>query len=519
MFKMFFSHVQAEKLVLSLFYAFVMVSLFPQSDDFVEEATLPENTNFQIKEVNYIIKGLTMEYALRRAVYVDTVRKFSSKIEFNAYLKSLQDAFQNIRTLESVKFETFYKKPNNENLSEVKLNIHTKDSFNFIILPYPKYDSNSGFLLKLKAKDNNFLGTMLPLNFDLNFEKNDKKKVSSHLKFSIPYTAGPLFANQNFDTGFEINTEAKKDFKFNFGTTASFSYPYKFFSVNFGLTQAFFINENDGADIGKKGYKYHLVTTPFVSLPITIAKVGVFGRLSYAPSFSVKKKWSFSKEANTNMKGCEINLGHSLGFGSVSWRKNFREGLRFNISNNYVFKTLKKGKPDISFSTNLMGYINFFERFGIYSRMHFFYNFNNVQNTVAGKILRGVLNNRVNTDIALSFNLDMPIKLFSADFSKMSERSWTRFFNFELQLSPFLDFAFVHDAKTGRYFSPKDMWCSGGLELIFYPEKFRSIYVRASLGFDLRELKNVPGLLKRKGIAKRDGRQISEIFIGIGLHY
>ncbi|MEL3907845.1 MAG: hypothetical protein P1P64_02385 [Treponemataceae bacterium] len=519
MFKIKFSRVQVQKLILSLLYIITTISLFPQNTNFVEEEALVENTSFQITEVDYVIDGLTMEKALRRAVYVDTNTKFSSKAGFNVYLKSLLRKFQNIRTLESVKLETFYKKPNNENLSKVKLVIHTKDSFNFIILPYPKYDSNSGFSIKLKAKDNNFVGTMLPLNLDLNFENSKKKKVSSSLNFSIPYKAGPLFASQSFETGFEIDADTKKNFKFNLGTTVAFSYAYKFLKVNFGLMQGFVVNESDGAYIGKEGYKYYLVTKPFISLPLTITNLDDFGSLVYTPSFYIQKDWSFSKEANANMKGCEIGLGHSIGLGQVSWRKNFREGLSFNISNDYLFKTFKKGKPNISLSTNLAGYINFFERFGIYSRMHFFYNFNKVQTTMAGQNLRGISNNRINTDLGLSFNLDMPIKIFSPNFSEITERDWTRFFSFELQLVPFLDFAFVHDVKTGRYFSPKDMWCSGGLELIVYPEKFHSIYVRASLGFDLRELKNVPGLIKLKGTAKRDGKPISEIFIGIGLHY
>ena len=55
--------------------------------------------------------------------------------------------------------------------------------------------------------------------------------------------------------------------------------------------------------------------------------------------------------------------------------------------------------------------------------------------------------------------------------------------------------------------------------MIVYPQRMRSIYVRASVGFDLAELKNVPGFNKIGGRAKRDGEPISEIFIGIGVHY
>jgi len=74
----------------------------------------------------------------------------------------------------------------------------------------------------------------------------------------------------------------------------------------------------------------------------------------------------------------------------------------------------------------------------------------------------------------------------------------------------------VHDSKPGRYYHPVDGWYAGGMEVIVYPAKMRSIYVRASLGFDLAELKNLSGL---NGRAKRDGEPITEIFIGIGVHY
>ena len=133
--------------------------------------------------------------------------------------------------------------------------------------------------------------------------------------------------------------------------------------------------------------------------------------------------------------------------------------------------------------------------------------------------MRGILNKRIDTDTSFAINLDIPIRIASLDFQSITGVKWARFLNCEIQLSPFLDMAFVHDKKTGRYYHPADGWYSGGLEVIVYPEKMRSIYVRASLGFDLSELKNVPGLNKLRGRAKRDGESIAEIFIGIGLHY
>ena len=133
--------------------------------------------------------------------------------------------------------------------------------------------------------------------------------------------------------------------------------------------------------------------------------------------------------------------------------------------------------------------------------------------------MRGILNRRVKTDVGITLNFDVPIKITSFDFEKISGVEWTRFFGFEWFISFFVDMALVHDTKTNRYFHPADGWYAGGFEMILYPHKMRSIYFRISLGFDLTELKNVKGLNKIKGRAKRDGDAISEIFIGIGLHY
>jgi hypothetical protein len=510
-----------KKYIMALLFFCLFVYIYPQSEikAFVLPETLPENTKFQIAAVEYDIKGLTMEASLRRAVQIDTKTQFASSTQFFEYIKKLEKEFKNIRTLESVQLEPLYTNPNGQNLSLVTLIVHTKDTFNFIAMPYPKYDSNSGTSLKLKIKDNNFLGTMQPLNFDLNWQNGVSRSIAANCDFVYPYDAGPLRASQAFETGFELDIDQPHKLNFNFGTTSAFSYSYKFLTLVFGLSQSFEVNPDFGAAIGKKGYRYYLQTKSFVSLPMTITQVGDFGFLVYVPHFSLSKKWAFSTEANKAMKGVQITVGHSLGFGKVEWKKNFREGLEFQITNDYSFDTSKKSKPDISFETTLKGYISFFNRIGIYSRVNFFYNLNKVQSNTAGKNLRGILDRRLNTDIALSWNIDLPIKIFSTSLEQTTDRKWTRFFDFELHAVPFLDFAFVHDFNSNRYFSPKDVWCSGGLELIIFPVKFRSIYVRASFGFDLRELKNVPGLIKLEGIATRDGERMSEVFLGIGLHY
>ena len=75
----------------------------------------------------------------------------------------------------------------------------------------------------------------------------------------------------------------------------------------------------------------------------------------------------------------------------------------------------------------------------------------------------------------------------------------------------------THDTITGRYYSFKDGWYSGGFELIVYPMRMRSLYARISAGYDLAELIKSGGKLPDR--AERDGSITHEYFFGIGLQY
>jgi len=77
--------------------------------------------------------------------------------------------------------------------------------------------------------------------------------------------------------------------------------------------------------------------------------------------------------------------------------------------------------------------------------------------------------------------------------------------------------ALTRDSETGRLYNPADGWYSGGMELIVYPMKMRSIYGRIMAGFDIPEVLNNGGDTGAR--AERDDSAVRELFIGIGLHY
>ena len=108
-------------------------------------------------------------------------------------------------------------------------------------------------------------------------------------------------------------------------------------------------------------------------------------------------------------------------------------------------------------------------------------------------------------EVGLICNFDFPVHIFTTDFGQI--------FDFELQVAPFVDFAFVSNPKTGRTFD------SAGLEVLVYPLKWRSIVVRGSAGFDVSRLCNFDSGTNDTADNWNNKLKAYEIFIGIGWHY
>jgi len=517
----------------------------------------------RITAVTYDIKGHTRQYPLSQAVPIDTTSIFDSEQALQDYIEALKRQFKNIRTIQSAQINAKYGIADSDGVVPVMLTVIITDTWNFIALPYPSFDSNSGFQLKLKMQDFNFIGTLQPLKADITYRSTETERqiFSSSLNFALPFKAGRL--DMLWDNSFQIVYAHKEVPKINIasGLEASFK-ANKHFSLVFGIAPELIINDRSSNQItavdptkqppprpetppptseqreipfedeyedknktgGELGYlypqdRYYFNTMFYLRTPVMITETKNFGSLVWTPSVNLAGNWAFDGIQADELNTWKFAWGHTLSLSKVNWEGNFRKGLSFSFGNTYSYLFYKAKKTDIGFTASLTGYYPFLNRIGIYGRTQFFYYLFNATSTRAGVALRGILNKRIDTDTGFTFNLDIPIGIASLDFQAITDVAWTRFLNCDIQLVPFLDIAFVHDFKTGRYYHPADGWYSGGMEVIVYPEKMRSIYVRASIGFDLSELKNVPGPNKIDGRAKRDGESVSEIFIGIGVHY
>ena len=89
----------------------------------------------------------------------------------------------------------------------VTLIVSVKDTWNLIVLPYPKYTTNDGFLLSLRARNYNFLGSMETLYLDLNYvyDENGDTSFGVGVDFTLPFELGGLDWSVNTDQAFSID--------------------------------------------------------------------------------------------------------------------------------------------------------------------------------------------------------------------------------------------------------------------------------------------------------------------------
>jgi hypothetical protein len=285
--------------------------------------------------------------------------------------------------------------------------------------------------------------------------------------------------------------------------------------MHIGVKQGMSINDRDDDDKIVDD-RFFLTETAYVNLPYTLHEFEYVGKLQWTPEISINQNWNMNGIKDPDLTGPDFTVKHSLSLGRTDWIGNFRKGFNLSVSNEYVYDIYQKSGWEISVSGEAAGYATFFDRIGINSRITGFHDFFDEVEDDAGDKLRGILDSRITTNSMVTFNFDLPVRIMRVDFEEITGVSWTRYISFDMHASPFFDMALTHDQVTDRYFSLKDGWYSGGLEIIVYPFKMRSIYARASVGFDLSEVAKSG---KLTGNATRDGESVHEYFVGIGLAY
>ena len=487
--------------------------------------------SFKIEKVDYEISGQTQEKFLRNEVLIDTERTFSSKEELDAYIADCKTRLLNLRIFSDVSIEIEENPLPAESdiaaeIIPVRLKIRTEDSKHFLLLPYPKYSSNDGAVLKIKMRDDNFRGTITQVEGEVFGGISD---------FSS-------FAPENFNAGFALNFNYPIFYK-SFGIFATtdssvkftFDSPIPSYNINAGLSFVFPLEKNkmrqlvlDFSQGLVRGDEEHalfgndLFYSEYAKILLPI-KMN-FADSTLTPYTDFFYCWS-DRELNfddTELSSPLAKTGLSFEFGRVDWLGNFRQGITADFDGGLGFD-FRKNYFVPYFSAQVKAF-KAWEKFGIASQLNFFQDKNT---RPIGTFLRGIrdtpeissknLSDRfLYVPAALCLNLDFPFHLFSV---RPKETSRIKDFGFEVQISPFVDLALTKNSMTERFFSPKDGWYSGGFEVLVYPEKWKSIVVRASLGLDFGNLifSKIPG--SEYDTSWRSRLSAYEIFIGIGWQY
>jgi hypothetical protein len=404
----------------------------------------------------------------------------------------------------------------------VYLDIYAEDSWNLIALPEPKFDSNSGLSLTVKARDYNFLGTMSALRFDVGYELETSGDNSFNfvLDSDIPFKAFGFRWNLNFDN--ELNYTVDKPLYYKNTTGLSMELPWKTTTFTFGINQSFIINEENSDDEkdyrasqGYSGIEKDYFTDWYMATEFSARwkiptgfEAWDYGSIDYVPSITQTIRYHPGEELSY-WRESALSLGHSLGFSRIDWKGNFRDGFGASISNGYSLSERSlRWNNNIGLSTTWHHRFN--PRFGISARAQYTYWFGD-PNTGAGDVIRGLHDDSLAAQQRIAVNLEFPFRLIRFVPSEWFRRKWMRPFDFEMHTSPFIDIVMADDPTRPEYsFSPNGIVTGMGLEVIVFPLRWRSLFLRVSAGWDMREWMKI----HRPPVGSH-----RELFIGVGHFY
>jgi hypothetical protein len=509
-------------------------------------------TVYIIRNIDFDVDGRSRPFALIYNGEFEEGERIQGKDALEQYVVRKQQILINQRVLEEASIEYTLGAPEADGAVPVNLLVHVRDTWNAVALPYPKYDSNDGLSLTVKARDYNFLGTMSSLRIDLgyrNYEKdidtngdgiNDsteqKRRLNFEIDSDIPFRAFGLNWNFNFDH--ILYYTIGDPLYYQNVTGLSVELPFKTTTFTVGFNQYSIFNE-ENSDDSKENYGlgdflegFYGGSEMYVSWKIpTGLKVGQFGDLNYTPRISGRINYR-AGELDEPRKPV-TSFSHSLGFGNVDWIGNYRRGVEASVSNGYSYYFARSDAP---FAINLDAggtvYWPFTKFIGVSARLkyrqwwqHSDKNNNTIPYYGAGDLLRGVVNSHLRAKYMLSLNLDLPFRLLRFFPSEWFNYPPLHLFDFELHVSPFIDLALVEspyydynkvNTYDGLKFDFKDMIMTSGFEVIVFPAFFRSFYIRGSVGYNISYLIDRG---KTPDLKWGFFPQWNEIYIGIGHHY
>jgi hypothetical protein len=493
---------------------------------------------FVINSFDFNISGMTRKFALINKGELEEGEEITGFSNLQKYIREKQQLLINERALESVNIDYTIGQKREDGKYPVDLEITTKDSWNIIALPKPQYSTNSGFKLTVNYRDYNFLGTLVPLRFDLGYRYDvyNRNYFSFMLDTDTPFVFFKLNWNFIFYNSVDYSPQLKKPFLYKNITGFQVQLPFEKTIFVIGFKESLFVNqEHDEAYkpfYGDNQKGLYFSSNPYIHWVIpTGIEAKNFGQIYYMPYFIANINHELSPWPLDDIKiETSLSWGHGISFGRIDWIENLRNGLSASISNAYAYSFRNRRynvRPiDIYYQISVTGH-HIFKKdfFGVSSRFllrHWVFGPTHDSPGDVGDVLRGIPDDNIQANLMFSLNLDFPVKVLEARLDQWFGVSQFSFFNFDLYLSPIIDAAIFHHPQHQMVIGFRNFLLSGGLEAVFFPLRMRSMHLRMSMGLNLLRLSPfgkesssylIPGGYDPSSAGKY------EIYIGTDFHF
>ena len=486
-------------------------------DEILKKDIYTEQSIFIINSFNYNVKGITLPFVLNTKTELKKGEEITGKTHFAKFIKDKRQLLINERVLkDDVKIEYTIGELTQDGKYPVDLEIYVEDTFNIIALPYPKYDSNNGLSVTIKARDYNFLGSMQPLRVDIGYkyDQEGRNTFSLMLDSGLPFQAFGLNWNVDFDNFFDYRPQLTEPFYFKNKTALSVDIPIQRTTLNLSFGESFYWNEenadSDKPALGEVQVGLYMSSNPSISWRIpTGLEIGDYGELTYSPSVSAVINHEISPwELSFNRIGPILYFSHSLYFGRVDWIGNFRRGISVSLGNSYSYDIYYKSQDwnpwGYNYNVITRGHFIFVEDlFGISARLmhrHWIKSYSES----AGDVLRGVIDKDVVAEYIVSLNVDFDVRAVRMKpYEWFTNTKLMRILGFDIHLNPIFDIAWYKHPSQDASFDYEHLIFGAGFEMIIYPHRFRSMFFRISAGWDFTDTTKIK----------------PELFLGMELFY
>lgn len=452
---------------------------------------------YRIESVVYEIDGKTREKALAERLDVRIGKEFPDLASLEAYVADKRQVLVNQRVLESAEL-TYAVGEAWGGIAAVTLTVSGKDTWNLIILPYPKYSTNEGLLLSLRLRDYNFAGTMETLFVDLDYRYDEHGNQSFGIgtEFALPFELGGMDWTIDTVQGFAYNLSGR--ITYTGKNTLKLDLGGDTFRWTARVGQNFFWNEDGDLDADLD--KLILQTLAGIGTEVDLATLGALGPLTLTPD--LEAGWKYRADGGTisaDRRGPYVTASWILDTGRADWAGNFRKGTILYLKNSWTYNFY-----DLGWDAEILAQARHYEawnnRAGLNSRVTLYASLLDVGEDI-GEYIRGVPDAQLDGDYGAFVNLDLPVRLFDFKPSLLIKKDW---FDFEVHASPFADAALVRASPS----DPFEPYLCGGLEVFGFLKRARSVYARLSLGV------NALGYLDTRALSGN-----YELFFGLGHDY